>query len=282
MTPEYRIEVENRIKEYFAAYDDIDEIINIKCEETFNDLGTEVNVWNVKTKSQAYWVVEGDSAPMNLYTQNGHYFSADEAYSFHMGITQRLGKKYQDEFKHVLEEVPLDIEEIKSINRKLNLVSEKLGFDLEPEEFQSIGLICREALIDLAKEFCRRNPELIKEKKLKSSDFKGIAKEFILLYIPGKNNSDLRNYSRKIIESAWDYNSILVHSQKKTFPDAKIALLFTSAAVSLFQNLFLKYIGFDHELGCRECGSKKIEIFETEDEETILHCLLCGTEEKLE
>lgn len=50
MTPEYRIEIEERIKEYFKSFDDIGQIINIKCEETFSDLGNDVNVWNVKTK----------------------------------------------------------------------------------------------------------------------------------------------------------------------------------------------------------------------------------------
>ena len=92
MTPEYRINTEKRIKEYFDKFDDIQDIINIKCEKTFEDLGTVVNVWNVKTKSESFWVVEGGSAPMNLYPQSAYYFSADEAYSFHMGITQRLHK----------------------------------------------------------------------------------------------------------------------------------------------------------------------------------------------
>lgn len=63
--------------------------------KTFEDLGTVVNVWNVKTKSESFWVVEGGSAPMNLYPQSAYYFSADEAYSFHMGITQRLHKQHQ-------------------------------------------------------------------------------------------------------------------------------------------------------------------------------------------
>lgn len=281
MTPEYRIKVENQIKEYFEGFDDIDEIVNIKCEETFTDLGVEVNVWNVKTKTEAFWVIEGETAPMNLYTQNGHYFAADEAYSFHMGITQRLTQRHQNEFKHIIDEIPLDIDQVKSISRKLRMASEKLSFDLEPEEFQSIGLICRESLIDLSKEFFKRNPKIIKDKKLKSSDFKGIANEFINLYIPGKNNSDLRNYSRKMVESAWSYNSIVVHSQNKTYPDVKIALLFTSTVVSLFENLFLKYIGFDDEFGCSKCGSKKLEFFETENNDMITHCQSCGNEELL-
>jgi len=282
MTPEYRNKIENQIKEYFTGFKDIGEIVNIKCEETFTDLGVEVNVWNVKTKTEAFWVVEGETVPMNLYTQNGHYFAADEAYSFHMGITQRLTQRHQNEFKHIIDEVPLDIDQVKSISRKLRMASEKLSIDLEPEEFQSIGLICRESLVDLSKEFCERNPEIIKEKDLKSSDFKGIANEFINFYIPGKNNSDLRNYSRKMVESAWSYNSIVVHSQNKTYPDVKIAVLFTSAVVSLFENLFLKYIGFDDEIRCSECGSKQLEFFDNDNGDLVLQCQSCRIEEIIE
>lgn len=279
MTPEYRIEVENQIKEYFKSYDNIKEIVNIKCEEIFTDLGIAINVWNVKTENEAYWVVEGEETPMNLYTQNGHYFSADEAYSFHMGLMQRLEKRRQNEFKHIIEEIPLDIEHLKSINRKLNMASEKLSIHLEPEEFQSIGLLCRESLIDLSKELCNRNPELISEKGLKKSDFKGVANAFIDYYIPGSENSDLRNYSRKMVDSAWSYNSTIVHSQNKKYPDAKIALLFTCTTISLLENLFFKHLGFDQELACSECGSLQVEFIEFEEDKIKLVCKKCDNED---
>lgn len=281
MTPEYRIETEKLIREYFGSYDDIKEIVNIKCEETFTDLGLVINVWNVKTEDEAYWVVEGDSAPMNLYSQGVNYFSADEAYSFHMGLTQRLSKRHQNEFKHIVDEIPLNIEHLKSINRKLNMASEKLDINLEPEEFQSIGLLCRESLIDLSKELCKRNPEIVKEKGLKKSDFKGVSNAFIDYYIPGSQNSDLRNYSRKMVDNAWSYNSMVVHSQDKKYPDAKIALLFTSAVVSLIENLFYKYLGFDQELACSECGSLQIEFIEYEKDKIKQICKKCEHEENI-
>lgn len=281
MTPEYRIDTEKHIKDYFKSFRDIGRIINIKCEETFTDLGVDVNVWNVKTSKGAYWVVEGETAPMNLYTQDGHYFSADEAYSFHMGITQRLTKRHQDNFKHIIDEIPLDIARLKSINRKLRMASEKLAIDLEPEEFQAIGLMCRESLVELSKELCKRNKELIKSKGFKTSDFKNVSNEFIDLYIPGSNNAELRNHSRKLVEIAWSYSSSIVHSPNKTYPDVKIALLFTSSVVSLLENLFFKYIGFDNEPVCPKCGSKKIEINEINNK-IIAICKSCENEEELE
>jgi len=282
MTPEYKIETEIRIIDYFKTFKDIGKIANIKCEETFKDLGVDVNVWNVKTSKGAYWVVEGETVPMNLYTQNASYFSADEAYSFHMGIAQRLAKRHQENFKHVIDEIPLDIERLRSINRKLNMASQKLSIDLEPEEFQSIGLICRESLIELSKEICKRNKELIKSKGFKTSDFKNVSNAFIDLYASGSNNAELRNHSRKLVEIAWSYSSSIVHSPNKTFPDVKIGLLFTSTVVSLLENLFFKHIGFDNEPVCFNCGSKKIEIVERENSKLFAICQSCENEEELE
>jgi hypothetical protein len=265
MTPQERKEKETRIKQYLK-HNKISKILNMQVEQTYSDLGHTVNVWNVKTNKGPWWVVEGDEAPMNLYTQDAFYFSTDEAYSFHMGITERLSGRYQKEFKHIIDEIPLDIEQIKSIKRKLTLASEQLSMDLEPEQMQGVGLICRESLIELGNELAKRNEKLVKEKQLKKSDFKGIANLFIDEYIPGEKNSALRSHSRKLIDMAWAFSSEIVHSSNKTFPDVKINILFVSAVVSLFENLFLKFLGFDGENKCVKCLSKNIEILDGEDE----------------
>jgi hypothetical protein len=198
-----------------------------------------------------------------------------------MGITQRLSKRHQDEFKHIIDEIPLDIERVKSISRKLKMAAEKLSLDLEPEEFQSIGLICRESLIELSKELCKQNAKLIEAKGFKVADFKNVASECVDLYIQGSKNAELRSHSRKLIDIAWSYSSTIVHSPNKNYPDVKIALLFTSVVVSLVENLFLKYIGFDNEPSCSKCGSKKIDIFEVEENRFIALCNTCENEETL-
>lgn len=68
-------------------------VLSVKTEHTFNDLGFEVNVWNIKTDTNgSWWVVEGDTLPMNLYSQGAYYFSVDEVYSFHIGENGSLKK----------------------------------------------------------------------------------------------------------------------------------------------------------------------------------------------
>lgn len=109
-----------------------------------------------------------------------------EAYSFHLGITQRLQKSYNDEFKHIIDELPLDIENVKGINRRLNLAAQQLSEAVEPEQFQAVGLTCRQSLIELGKELLRRNHHNHQDENFKKADFKGIANAFIDFYIPGK------------------------------------------------------------------------------------------------
>lgn len=66
-------------------------VLSAKPEQQFDDLDLDVTVWNVKTDTDgAWWVVEGDTVPMNLYPQGAYYFGTDEVYSFHMGLMERM------------------------------------------------------------------------------------------------------------------------------------------------------------------------------------------------
>lgn len=282
MTPEYRIETEKHITSYLKKYD-VEEIKYMQVEQTFDDLGVEINVWNVKTEDSNWWIVEGENAPMNLYTQDANYFSADEAYSFHMGITQRLQAQHHKEFKHIIDELPLDIDRVKSISRRLNLASQDLNEVSGSEDIQSIGLTCRESLIELAVVLANDNPSLLKENDLKAADFKGIAKAVVAIYAQGKSNSNLRKHCRSMAEIAWEQSSEVVHSPNKSIPDAKICLLFTCSVVSIFQNLYLKHLGFDSEPRCPKCKSMDIGILSADQDSTlIMQCNSCGHEENIQ
>jgi len=282
MTPEYRIDAEERITSYLKG-NDVDNIKYMQVEQTFTDTGIEINIWNVKSNDSSWWVVEGEGIPMNLYTQDTYYFSADEAYSFHLGIIQRMDIGHRNNFKHVIDELPLDIDKIKSISRRLNLASQELNDVSGPEDIQSIGLTCRESLIELAIELVKDNPDILENNQLKAADFKGIAKAVISIYAQGKSNSKLRSRCRLMAESAWDQASELVHSPNRNIPDAKICLLFTCTIVSVFQNLFFKHLGFDSEPKCPECKSMDYEFLSTDDDSLlVMQCNACGNEETIQ
>jgi len=281
VTPEYRIKTEKEITAYLKKYD-VENIKYMQVEQTFQDLGVEVNVWNVKAEDSSWWIVEGENNPMNLYTQDAFYFSADEAYSFHMGITQRLQTQHHKDYRHVINELPLDLDRVKSISRRLNNASQDLNNVTGPEDIQSIALTCRESLVELAKTLAKDNPNLLKENDLNAANFKGIAKAVAGIYAPGKSNRKLRKRCSSMAEIAWDQAAEMVHSSSKNLPDAKICLLLTCSVVSIFENLFFKYIEFDSEPTCPECNSMDYELISSKDESTIfLHCNSCNHEEEI-
>lgn len=281
MTPEYRVDAEKRITNYLAKYD-VGPIKNMQVEETFNEVDGEIHVWNVRAEGSRWWVVEGENSPMNLYTQDEFYFSADEAYSFHLGITQRLHKKESLEFKHIINELPLDIDRIRSISRRLNRAAIDLNFVQAPEDIQKIGLTCRECLVDLGKSISEENPDLLKDNDLKAADFKGITSAAVAIYAPGKSHQRLRKRCREMAEMAWEYSSEVVHSPNRSIPEAKICLLFACTVVSIFENLYLKHIELDTALKCSECASMNYVLELAKDEShAMVICKDCGSEQRV-
>lgn len=180
MTPEVRKRKDKSIKQYLKSQG-ISKVIYIQPEQTFEYVDNEIIVWNVKTNKGAWWVVEGDNTAMNLYPQDAFYFSADEAFSFHLGIVERLRGRDRDNFKHIIDEIPLDIERVKSIKRKLSIAAVELNSAVEAEHFQKIGLVCRQCLIDLGKELIKRNEKVVKRNEIKDGDFKNIASAFMTI-----------------------------------------------------------------------------------------------------
>ncbi|MBB2146823.1 hypothetical protein GM921_15070 [Pedobacter sp. LMG 31464] len=274
MTPKEYTDTEKRIKRYMKE-NKINKVLNIQLESTYDLHDVTVHIWNVKTNKGAWWIAEGYRVPMNLYPQDAFYFSVDEVYSFHLGIMQRL-QKDEERSKNVLDEIPLDLEQVHEIRRKLTFAADRVHIGMEPEEMQAIGLTCREALIALGIELTKRNPILVAEKELKKADFKGIAYAFIEEYAPDQKNASLRSHARKMVDMAWSYASEIVHSSHKNFPDVKICIIMAATTVSIFENLFMKYLGFDHDPRCPECGSMSIEVYHSKTEgELIEHCTKC-------
>lgn len=116
-------------------------VLSAKPEQHFNDLGVDVCVWNVKTDADGdWWVVEGDSVPMNLYPQSTYYFGTDEVYSFHMGLMQRMSAA-QDEYhpEDFVNGVTLGAEIAPQLFRKLKSVAALIDAAKEIEDFQAIA-----------------------------------------------------------------------------------------------------------------------------------------------
>lgn len=271
------------IKYIEEQFDNKCKVVSAKSEKDFNDLGYKVNVWNVKTNNEgAWWVVEGEEIPMNLYPQDAYYFSADEAYSFHIGIMERLfvrENKFNPE--NYIKAISLDRDIAPILLRKLKNIAQLIDAAMEIEDFQSIGVQCREILIELGNSIYK--PEMaICDEQPQKSNFKKKAELFANYCLEGSENSDYRNYIKKITEATWDYSNKITHSQDSTYYDVSICVTLVISLVCLYENIQQKTSDPFSKTICKYCKSKKLSIVNDEsvDKEMLqkicLKCEECG------
>lgn len=254
-------------------------VLSAKPEQTFNDLGVKVTVWNVKTDTDgSWWVVEGDTVPMNLYSQDAFYFGTDEVYSFHMGIIERMKASAYNPEDYV-NAVTLETDIAPQLFRKLKSIAKLIDSAVEIEDFQSVGVQCREVLIDLGNSiyFAEMAGE---NEQPQASNFKRKAELFIQFYLAGSDNSDYRSIIKKLTESTWDYSNKLTHSHNATFYEASTCVSLCTSLVGAYENIRQKVFDPISQYKCKTCTSKKLEIVDDEaGEDGIVKKLFLQCEE---
>jgi predicted nucleic acid-binding Zn ribbon protein len=256
-------------------------VLSAKTEQTFDDLEVEVRVWNVKTDNDgSWWVVEGDTVPMNLYPQDAYYFGTDEVYSFHMGIMQRMKATAYNPEDYV-NAMTLDSEIAPQLFRKLKNVATLIDSAVEVEDFQAIGVQCREVLIELGNSIYF--PEMAGESEQpQASNFKKKGELFIQFHLSGSDNSDYRSIIKKLTESTWDYSNKITHSQNATFYEASTCVSLCVSLVGVYENIRQKAFNPISQYKCNNCTSKKLEILDKNVNEDgiiitfYLQCEECG------
>lgn len=243
-------------------------VLSAKPENRFFDLGFEVTVWNVKTDVEGdWWVVEGEELPMNLYPQSSFYFSTDEVYSFHIGIIKRMLNASKDYIpENFVKAITLDDEITPVLFRKLKNVATLIDSAKEVEDFQSIGVQCREVLIELGNTIYK--PYMAgEEEQPQKSNFKKKAELFVKFYLTDNENSDYRGYIKKLTEATWDYASKITHSQKTTYYEASTCVTLTTSLVSVYENIRQKVYDPISQYICKSCKSKKLTIINDDSNE---------------
>jgi hypothetical protein len=114
------------------------------------------------------------------------------------------------------------------VQRNLNEASERLEHASNEEQFQSVGLLCRETLISLAQVVF--TPEIhrsIDGVSPSETDANRMLEAYILVELGGKSNES----SRKFIKAALGLTNDLQHDRMATYRDAALCLEATYAVV---------------------------------------------------
>jgi hypothetical protein len=165
-------------------------------------MGREYDVWDVHTNEKGdnrWWVV---TSPTNLYSQR-LMPSMDYVLSFHIGVMMRVEARREPAGTEAEQELLL------VTNRKLVQAGEAFDAADEAEEFQAVGMHCRECLLALVRELSEGGDFDEGGELPKKSDFKAWADRIVGTVAAGGSAERVRSYLKKISDETWQITNWL-------------------------------------------------------------------------
>ena len=261
---------ENRkraIREYFEIEAPDETIEHLERVANERVLGDEYDVWDVHTDQARWWLI---SNPTNLYRQD-LIKSMSVALSFHIGLTLRVMARDSGS------EPPDGDERFSAAWRRLGQAHEALDEADEAEDFQAVGMRCRECLLMFARAIAT---DRVKAEHTgtppKVGDFVGWVRLVANLIAPGESAKERRSYLKTTAEAAWTLASWLTHAQNATRFDGHMVLDATAHAMNTMSLALLRWERGDPDR-CPDCGSYRItpDLRQNEDDDTFEHYTLC-------
>lgn len=217
----------------------------IKSEVVF---GTEHVAWDVHTDEPGrWWVITG---PTNLYSQR-EFPSLDYTLSFHVGVRARVAAR------DAKRAPPSRKDRLRSTWRRWETATDAIDLARESEDFQAVGMRCRESLVSLAKALQKDIEVPAGTERPKAADFVGwsvlIAQHFAL----GARNEHVRSYLKAISKETWQLVNWLTHTSKASLHEAHLALDATSNLLGMM-SLVVMHGEAGSPDACPICGSYRI------------------------
>ncbi|WP_380874457.1 hypothetical protein ACFB49_48060 [Sphingomonas sp. DBB INV C78] len=231
-------------------------------------IGTDYSVWDVHTNLSRWWVITN---PTNLYSQT-LMPSLDYTLSFHIGLMARVQARHEIAGGNELHEF------LSTTHRKMYQAHLALDEADEIEDFQGIGLQCREVMTSFTREVVAAG--LFDELKdaPKMGDFVAWSDHVIGVRAAGGAAEYVRGYLKAICQKGWQLANWLTHAKNATRADAELCISATEHLLQELITLALKAMARSPEK-CGRCGSFKINVTWRPDEgEYVATCDVCGAE----
>ncbi len=220
-------------------------------------------IYDVHCHATRWWVI---TAPTNLYLQTD-FPEAEQALIFHIGLGALMAERSRAEMDEDHEE------QVSAAWRRFRQALEAMDNASESEDFQAVGIKCRDALIALGK--THQDSPWVGEvaEPPKASDFKGWAN----IYADRLTEGRLRGYLKSLIDRTWDLTVWLQHYSNATPIDADIVLEATSHVIGTFGKLIHRLEVGDPDR-CPRCESYRLDqdILQDEGRKGYLESTVCG------
>jgi hypothetical protein len=207
-------------------------------------LGRIHEIYDVHCTSTRWWVITN---PTNLYLQSD-FPQAEQALMFHIGLGAMVAERSRSE---------MDIEDEEYVSTSWRCYRQAvlaMNEAAEAEDYQAVGIKCRDALIALAKAQADAGWLGEVDEPPKSADFKGWANIFADRLADGR----MRAYIKGLVDKTWDLAVWLQHCSNATEYDADIILDATAHLVGTFGKLIRRHESGEPER-CPRCESYKLD-----------------------
>ncbi|GLB86911.1 MULTISPECIES: hypothetical protein [Mycobacterium] len=226
-------------------------------------LGRTHETYDVHCTSTRWWVITN---PTNLYLQTD-FPQAEQALIFHIGLGAMIAERSRSEIDSE------DEVHVSTSWRRYRQAVLAMNEATEAEDYQAVGIKCRDALIAMAKG--QVDAEWLGEvaEPPKAADFKAWAN----IYADRLADGRMRSYVKALSEKTWDLTVWLQHFSNATEFDADIVLGATAHLLSTFGKL-IRRTESDEPERCPRCESYKLaEDIEPDDSgEGFYESIVCS------
>lgn len=228
-----------------------------------------LDVWDVHTDAGRWWVITN---PTNLYSQR-LFPSLDFTLTVHVGLASRMMARRDSP--------PEEERHAKLIEcwRRWAQACDAADVAEEAEDFQAVGVRCREVLLTAARHLA--HDWMVPEggEPPKAADFVGWAERVADGLARGRGLERVRGYLKAHSKAGWELVQWLTHNISAVRHDAEMALEATRGILDGFGRALLRYERAFPDR-CRRCSSYRVVPYEPDpqdDDPTLVRrCESCG------
>jgi len=237
------------VSDYVESQARGEKVLHAEKVKSEHILGSNHDCWDMHTKKDRYWVI---TSPSNLYSQ--HYFtSLDFTLSFHVSVTARIMARSRG--------APDDAQKARLTPpwRRWEHAADTLDTAQEAEDFQAVGVRCRECLIQLVRSLAK--PEMVPpgEDAPKRSNFVSWSELIANAVAGGASAEHIRGHLKAIAKSAWELAGWLTHANGAIRQDAVFVLDATHTVLAAFGSAVIRHES-DAPERCPNCGSYNLDV----------------------
>jgi hypothetical protein len=233
---------ERHVRDYVTSQEP-DDLVTLVQKVGSRRILTRVHeMYDVHCERSRWWVI---TDPTNLYSQTD-FPEVEQALIFHLGLGLYMAQQNQTDFD--------EEEEVSGAWRRHEQAIAAMDSASEAEDFQAVGIKCREALLALVHDIADAAEVGELPDAPKGSDFKGWGNLLAERLADGR----MRAYMKALVDKTWDLAVWLQHYPDATPSDADLVLFATAHIFRSFAILVRRQRSGPPER-CPKCGSYSLE-----------------------